>query len=445
MAKKGNIVKRTKSDIILLVIVLLVISWISAVIHFTVDREKNEQLALIEGAQVFLQDKLYIRAVNNYKTALDEYDTEENARLETELVALYLEAGMMEDYYELIEERIEKGTATENEYLALADMYIEEQSNARAISVLQNGITQYQNEEMIQKRETIIYENRVRAINLPKLEQPAANWMIPAFDGEHWGYVSYDGGVILDFIYEEATPFCNGYAVVKLDGVYTLIDENGYWNAIDKIGLESVTDISASAVVGMKGGKYQIYTRTFQLMSEEVFDAIYMNDNGLYVVQKNGKWAILSQDLEPVTDYIFTDVAVNSKGKVFDGVYAVVKDEKGYCLIDEAGEPLYEERFENAKGFEGGLYAVADLNGKWGFANEKAEMIIDYQYVDAHSFSCKLAAVEYGGSWGYINRYNDLVIDAVYVHAYPFIEGIAMAETEQGSYEMLTLKHFELF
>ena len=127
MAKKGNIVKRTKSDIRLLVIVLLAVSWVCVVMNLGVDKEKEEQAALIETAKVYLEDKLYIRAVNNYKAALNDYNTENNALLETELVALYLEAGMMEDYYKLLEERVEKGTAAETEYLELADMYIAEE------------------------------------------------------------------------------------------------------------------------------------------------------------------------------------------------------------------------------------------------------------------------------------------------------------------------------
>ena len=153
----------------------------------------------------------------------------------------------------------------------------------------------------------------------------------------------------------------------------------------------------------------------------------------------------MSSDMEPVTDYLFADVAVNSKGKVFSGSYAMVKDERGYCLINQDGEALYEERFADAKGFEGGLCAVADANGKWGFANDNGEIIVDFQYGDACSFSSNLAAVEYGGFWGYINRYNKMIIEPKYVAAYPFVNNCAIAETEIGNYEILTLRYFELF
>lgn len=445
MARKSNIVKKTKNNINLLIIVLLAISWVCAIVTLTDNHEEEEQALLIQTAKGYLEDKLYIRAINNYKTALSDYNTDNNLELERELLAIYLESGMLDEYFELIADRVEQKTATEEEYIALANGYLDESKTMYAIDVLQSGIEQFENEEMIQLKEQIIYEYRDRTINLSDLKQPSADWRIPAFDGIKWGYVSMDGSVLLDFIYDEATPFCNGYAVVKLDGVYTLIDENGYWNAVDKNGLDTVTDISASAIVGVKNGKYRIYSRTFNLLSDEEFDCIYMNDNGLYVVQKAGKWAILSENLEMVTDYIFTDVAVNSQGRVFHGKYAMVKDDGGYFLIAEDGTELYANRFADAKGFEGGLCAVADTNGKWGFANGSAEMIVDFQYGDACSSSCNLAAVEYGGKWGYINRYNNVIIEPEYEQAYPFVEGTAIVKTEMGTFEVLSLKYYDQF
>ena len=442
MAKRGNVVKRSKNSIRLLILLLLVVGAAGAVVTLTANTEEREQAALIQQAQVFLQDKLYIRAVKNYQAALSDYQTEQNPQFEKELVALYLEAGMLEEYYDLIEERIEAGRADEEEYLSIAGHYLEEGSEKNVITVLQDGIQKYQNQEMIQLREQVCYAYKTRTINTAALGTLGDSVYIPAFDGNKWGYISTSGDILLDFIYEEATDFCGDYAVVKLDGVYTLIDKKGYWNAVDKNGLDRVTDISASAVVGFQDGACRIYSRTFQPLSEETFEQVYLNDNGLYVVQNGGKWAVLSEELEPVTDYVFTGVAVNSLGNVFCGNYAVVKDQNGYV---QKGQPMYETRFADAKGFEGGLYAVADVDGNWGFANEKAELVVDYQYVDAHSFSCDLAAVQYAGKWGYINRYNTMVIEAAYTQASPFRDGIAIAGNSIGVSEILILKYFELF
>ncbi len=445
MAKKTNIVKKTRSDINLLVIVIVVLGWIFALSTLTDDKGESEQMALVESAEVFLEDDLYIRAVDNYIEALENYNTPRNPEIEIKLLNLYLEAGMTEEYYDLINERIKKEVASETEYIALAKNYIQAGSNSRAINILNTGLTHYESDEIISLKEEIVYEYKARNIALPEMKQFSASELVPAFNGEKWGYVTAGGDTAIDFLYDDATRFCKGYAVVKLDGVYTLIDEDGYRNAIDENNLDKVTDISSKVIVGAKSGKYQLYFKDFKLASEEVFEDIYLNDNGLFVVKQNGKWAIYSKSLEPVTDFIFTDVAVNSQGSVFNGKYAMVADANGYFLVNEKGEAMYEERYHDAKGYEGGLCAVADSNGKWGFVNEYAELIVDYQYTDACSFSSNLGAVQYGGKWGYINRYNDMKIEPKYESAYPFVEGTALAKTELGSYEALSLKFIELF
>lgn len=446
MAKKGNIVSRTKSNLILIVLAIFAVIWICAISVATDNSEEEEQLALIKTAKTYMEDKLYIRAVKNYKNAIANYKTEHNETLRKELLAIYLEAEMMGDYYSFITERIADKSAEEAEYVILAKYYMEGRKDTKALEVIQTGIKLFNNEELIAMQEQILYEYRTIDIEYNTLLQPSSEWIIPAFDGEKWGYMTSNGKVMLDNKYEEITYFDGSYAVVKLDGVYTLIDKNGYWNAVDKIPLEKVTDLSSSAIVGVKEGKYKLYTRTFGKLSDEAFDMLYANDNGTYMAKKNDKWALLSSELEEVTKDEFADVALNSQGNVFKGNYGMVKDKGGYFLMNAAGAKLYSARFVNAKGFEGsGNCAVADASGKWGYANSKGDVIIDYQYEDAKSFSDRLGAVKIDGKWGYVNKFNELKIDAVYEEAYPFINGKALVKTEDGIYEIITLKYYDYF
>ena len=66
--------------------------------------------------------------------------------------------------------------------------------------------------------------------------------------------------------------FSGDYAVVKIDGVYTLIDQNGYWNAVDKNGLDQVIDIAGDKIIGVKDGKYGIYSNMFERLNEEDYE-----------------------------------------------------------------------------------------------------------------------------------------------------------------------------
>ena len=60
--------------------------------------------------------------------------------------------------------------------------------------------------------------------------------------------------------------------------------------------------------------------------------------------------------------------------------------------VDENMKPLTPFCFDNGKDFKEGLAPVC-LNGRWGFMNEKSEILIDFQYGDADAFENGYAKV----------------------------------------------------
>lgn len=445
MAKKKNYVKRAKHLSAMALIVMTALGWLLSGYTILLNNNLRRQGAIISTAKFYLEDKLYVRAASQYKLALSTYQTEKNLDYEAELLDIYRKAGMEEDYHALIDKRMAAGTAGLAEYRNRAQSYIGQGLETKAIPVLQQGIDLFQDDGLVALYESISYAYSPLTTTYTELRMPSADWYLPAFDGKHWGYIGKNGRMVLDFVYEEALHFSGNYAVVKVNGTYTLIDKQGYWNAVDKNGLNLVKSIAGARLVGVKDGRCRIYSNTFTPLGDDSYDDAYLSENGLIAVQKDGKWAILDADFKEVAGYQFVDVAVNSKGQVFSGNYAVVADEHGYFLIDRNGKACFEERFQDAKGIEEGLFAVMDSSGRWGFCNEKAELIVECQYEDVYSFSNRLAAVKYAGNWGYINRYNTMVIEPQFASAYPFLAGSALAVDELGNYRILTLKYYKLF
>lgn len=445
MAKKKNIVKRAKFKLCMMFVSLSVLGWGLSIYTVFAANDLRRQSEMINDALPYLEDKLYIRAALQYRRALDAYHTEKNPDYEEELLGIYRDGGMQEEYYALIDERIQGGRAKKEEYKERAVCYIENGSASDAIVLLKQAIPIFQDDELTSLYESVAYEYSPTSTTYTDVKLPSADWCIPAYDGEHWGYIGKDGRTILEFIYEEATCFSGDYAVVRLDGVYTLIDKQGYWNAVDKNGLEYVTALCGKRLIGVRDGRYGIYSNTFRMEGEETYDNACLSDNGMIAVQKDGKWALLDPDLKAVTDYQITEIALNSRGQLFSGNYAVVADESGYYLMNQKGEACFEARFAAARGIEGGLFAVADESGRWGFANEKAELLIPCQYDEVYSFSNRLAAVKYAGKWGYMNRYGTMVIEPQFASAYPFLAGSALVTDEPGNYRILTLKYYDLF
>ena len=445
MAKKNNLVGGAKAKISLILIAGMAAGWGISGYTVVLQNSVRKQNAMVEKAEEFIPDKLYIRAANQYKEALKAYSTKNNLTYERRLLDIYAEGGMTEEYADLVDDRIEAKTARVDEYLSRAETLIEEESIKRAIRYLQQGIEIYGDSQLVDLCESVKYQYNTNGTDYQEGKLPSENWIIPMWNGEKWGYTGKNGRTNIEFEYDDATRFSGDYAVVKIDGVYTLIDQNGYWNAVDKNGLDQVIDIAGDKIIGVKDGKYGIYSNMFERLNEEDYEDAHLNDNGMVVVKKDGKWAVLDGNMKNVTDFELTDVAVNSRGQVFSGKYAVVADGNGYFLIDQKGKACYEKRFPNAKGYEGGYYAVSDSDGNWGFADEAGENVIPCQYVDAYSFSNQTAAVQYAGKWGYINQYGNMVINAEYSEALPFLNGKAFAYDDQGNIEVLELKYFELF
>lgn len=445
MAKKNNLVGGAKAKISLILIAGMAAGWGISGYTVVLQNSVRKQNAMVEKAEEFIPDKLYIRAANQYKEALKAYSTKNNLTYERRLLDIYAEGGMTEEYADLVDDRIEAKTALVDEYLSRAETLIEEESIKRAIRYLQQGIEIYGDSQLVDLCESVKYQYNTNGTDYQEGKLPSENWIIPMWNGEKWGYTGKNGRTNIEFEYDDATRFSGDYAVVKIDGVYTLIDQNGYWNAVDKNRLDQVIDIAGDKIIGVKDGKYGIYSNMFERLNEEDYEDAHLNDNGMVVVKKDGKWAVLDGNMKNVTDFELTDVAVNSRGQVFSGKYAVVADGNGYFLIDQKGKACYEKRFPNAKGYEGGYYAVSDSDGNWGFADEAGENVIPCQYVDAYSFSNQTAAVQYAGKWGYINQYGNMVINAEYSEALPFLNGKAFAYDDQGNIEVLELKYFELF
>lgn len=438
-------VKRKKRLLVFLTILLLITGWLFALVVVVTGNPRKNQNMILNQAQAFLDDKLYMRAIPKYQEAADSYQTENNAAIEEKILTTYKEAGKLDEYYGLIEDRIDGKKAGADEYMELARFYIDSQDTKSAIGVLKSGISACAGaEELETLYEQLRYEIKTTESNIEEMKQPQSNGYVPYFGEEKWGYADLRARQVLGAAYEKAFAFSGKYAVVQLNGVYTLIDGIGDWYAIDKIGLDEVTGYAGTRIIAKKDGKYGMYSNTFGEITGPVYDDAVISSNNLCFVKQQGKWGIVDASAGQITDFIFDDVVLNSHGEAFASGYAVVKDQAGYFIINEKGEALNEFRYADAKGMEGSWVAVADKSGKWGFTNGVEETVIPYTYQDACSMSCDTAAVEYAGKWGYISKNNVFVIEPEYEQAMPFYDGSAIVK-KMGLCQILTLQYYSYF
>lgn len=425
-------------------LLLIVVGWYLSVRSASGVDDRNEQAQLVARADVFASKELYVRAVPLYSQALS-YNTEAIPQIETKLQEVYLAQGDADSYVELVEKRVADKTASEEEYLQAAEIYLSENDLTEAMTLLKKGMEEYPSGDTGELYESNRYGYSMRVTDAVEIVPTSSNSLMPAFDGSKWGYINTGGKFALPAVYDTAVPFNNGgYAVVSIDGTYYTIISTGEKYGVDETSVTDVYGVNNSYIIAQYNGKYGYYTADFICALPELqYDELTMNSCGVFTARNGDKWAIISDSGEAVTDYIYEDMAVNSLNQVFVSNMAMAKLNGLWYLIDIEGNKVCETGFANAKAPESANYiAVADENDKWGFIDRQGQQVINFQYDDAFSFSNHLAAIKIVNTWGYISERNEMVIEEPLESALPFHNYIAQAKF-LGNAALITLEYKE--
>lgn len=421
---------------VLIITVVLVFGWLFTLKAASGIDEINEQKQLVSQAETYLDKKLYVRGIPLLEQAI-LFKTKYTPDIQRQLLNAYWNYGDMDSYYNMVQVMDSNDAnrlAKAEDYIILAKYYLENGDELEALKVVITGQKMHSDPGLEELYEQCRYQYYVTSSDFLELADTRDGLFHPCFDGNVWNYADENGRECLTVNAQEALSFNDQYAVVKVNNRYCTILKNGDLYGIDESGVDEVLGLTDRFIVAKKDGLYGYYNYDFELASSTLqFEDITLNNNGVTAVKRDGKWGIINDDGETVTNFIFEDVAVNSLGCAFAGGHAMVKKDGAWLLIDTTGEVISEQSFADAKAPESDEYiAVANAEGKWGFIDSEGNLVIDYQYYDAASFSCEMAPVMVVNSWGYISSKNHLVIEDYYESAQPFHEGYAIANTAMG-------------
>ena len=96
-------------------------------------------------------------------------------------------------------------------------------------------------------------------------------------------------------------------------------------------------------------------------------------------------------------------------------------------------------RYEEVRHFSNSLSAFKQ-DGKWGFMNAQAKVVIAPQYEECRDFTNSYAAVKLNGLWGYINYSGTMVIPPHFQEALDFNEDRLAVVKKDGKYGVINTK-----
>lgn len=375
----------------------------------------KSQRELLSQAAAYAEDKVYVKAV---PLVVEAYNIDTDIRyteIEPVLMEYYLAGDYRDEYFSMVNARIEGDRAEREEYLALAEYFFNEGEASSGLAVLEKAIVKYDGDklpdwygiaglkgtfegELYSDEFTALYEEHrlaytIASFSFAELGAVGKSYMtVRDEESGLWGFYSASGKKLTDFIYTEATNVSSGgYATVKLGDEYLLVDSKGVRYALCKD--ERVTEVVRTegenrSIVRCSDGL--MYRADDMVLSEKGYDYYGAQSEGYRAMCKDGKWYFAGEDAPEIT---CDDIKVNSADEAVISGRAFIKQGGAYKMIALDGT-VYDTAFEDAKPFcSGGQLAAVKMNGKWGFADRNGNIVIDCLYEEAESFCSEGAGI----------------------------------------------------
>ena len=205
-----------------------------------------------------------------------------------------------------------------------------------------------------------------------------------------YGYIDNKGKIILPVLYDYAQSFKDGWGLIKKDNNYFFVDKNG--NLKEPPGkYDELSEFRSGYALGKFKGS-DVTPNTYHYINPKL----------------EIEFSVLAWQA-----YLF-----------WENVAVVSRDNKIYELMNKKGEV-----FKTLTGIETltfcseGILAIRE-KGKWGYINDKGDVIVTPKYDTCTSFKYGYARIKMGSKWGIIDRSGTEVIGTEYDGIYPGENGI---------------------
>lgn len=238
--------------------------------------------------------------------------------------------------------------------------------------------------------------------------------------GVRWGYINEKGEFLIKPLYNLALEFqCNGLAVVEIDNLYGIIDENQNYIVKHKYGF--ISDFSEERAI-------VIDNERFNIINEEGEELIPKTENYSYIGNfKEGRaqYGVIDSNKGYLYGYLDREGRVIIPAQYeygndfYEGKAVVRIKENEYALVNIKGEILNKYEYASVGNLREGLLSFKkDMGEKYGFIDEDGNVVIKPQFTYAHDFSEGRSVVNVSGNimnnYGVIDKEGNYIITPKY-------------------------------
>ena len=273
-----------------------------------------------------------------------------------------------------------------------------------------------------------------------------------------YGFIDNNHTLRIKPIFKYVGDFSDGYALVvkikenhkdnRYEWLFGFIDEEG--RVVYKIGCDSLKSFSEGLSAFKRDSQYGFMNKSFEEVIAPKFSYAGCFKEGMAIVGKK------KGGLENRLGYINTDGEIviplkYDRCEEFSEGIAIVELEGASKIIDKEDNILFETETYYLRGTSqcGLISAIKRDNNKkerYGFIDKNGNIIIDFKYEQAGTFSDGLAPVRLNDKWGYINTKGEVVIDFKYDTVSLFYEGICrvgMKHMKYSPWHEMEITHYK--
>lgn len=252
------------------------------------------------------------------------------------------------------------------------------------------------------------------------------------------GLISTTKKQLLENQYEEIQKvYLGNYYLVKETGKLKLINSSG--EILLEDGFDDIKSTTAKGIIFTKGDLYGEMTITGETIIEPKYQELKQIEEGIYIARQNDKYGIIDVEGNEKVAFEYTSMTYNEKANLFiaddsdyntsiidknyeikiEGILSEINTEKSYIRMRVDDQYKYYDfnctEKSNTEILKENTLFLSQKDGKYGYIDEKGNVVVDYIYDDAtEQNQYGFAAVKKNGTWGSINKQGEIVIEPKY-------------------------------
>lgn len=401
-------------------IVLLAVSWLLAV---TAKSDDQKQAELLNAAQPYLEDEVYIKAIPILEEAAS-YEGKRTLEAEETLKSAYLAlgSGYRDSYETRLDLQMSREDCAPDIFREAAQHYMSMGELSEALAILRDGADKTGDAELRDLYEKNRYVYSLSDTTYEDLTVVSGGGLQVRKEGK-WGLANAKGSLIIPCIYDKVSTYYNGQVIVKKGQVISAVNTSNYRTALLHEDASDFGNYGQGRVALLFSDGWHQADGEFRI-SATSYEELGTYSNGYAAAKKEGRWGVINGSEEWVIAPEYDDVIQDPLGRCCgQGMVFARRGNDVIQLSVEDGKQVGEP-YQDAKPFADGWAAVkrGDL---WGFVDVSGQTMIPFQFQDAQSFSQHLGAVQVEEDWGYVSLLGNVVIEPQFKEARGFYNGTA--------------------